>query len=776
VRRISIPCAATIRRVTVSTLPCTTTYSIAVRSLCEFAAKRGDLDMRFTPSPTAQEGIAGHTLVAQRRQAPYQAEVPLVGSYLHLEVKGRADGYDPDLNQLEEVKTYRGYVENIAANHRALHWAQAKVYAWLMCEALSLEAINVALVYFSIDTEIETVIVEKHQANDLKTHFEGLCAIFIDWSKKELQHQASHRNFAAMVQFPFPELHAGQRVLAESVFRAATSGRALIAQAPTGIGKTIGTLFPVLKTGLKDVHKVFYLAAKTSGRSMALSALQTLGCQTQDNALRTLELTAKDKVCEHPDKACHGESCPLAKGFYDRLPTARNAATERAMLTKDAIREVALAHNVCPYYLSQEMVRWVDVVVCDYNYYFDLSAMLFGLTVNNQWKIHLLVDEAHNLPDRARAMYSAELTETSLRAVVFEMPDALKKDVDRFRKLWRHLFKDQTEDISIIDELSEKFVLALDKLLAAISALLADDTINHAVSNPAMQAFFLEGLHFQKVLALFDKHFFIEANRQISTKTSCLRIHNVLPAPMLKTRFAAAHSTTLFSATLNPANAYQQLLGLPDNAVAIDVESPFDGSQLTVNVTPRISTRFKDRQSSLGLVVQTIAAQYTETPGNYLAFFSSFDYLQQASERMAKDYPDLPIWKQSRGMSEQEREAFLARFTATSSGVGFAVLGGAFSEGIDLPGARLIGAFIATLGLPQFNVINDEMKRRIDDLIGNGYEYIYLYPGLQKVVQAAGRVIRTKQDRGVVFLMDDRFCAADVQTLLPSWWKIISYR
>jgi DNA excision repair protein ERCC-2 len=743
-------------------------YSIAVRALCEFAAKRGDLDLRFTPSPTAQEGIVGHALVAKNRQAPYQSEITLKGCYENLEVKGRADGYDPDLNQLEEVKTYRGYVENIAASHRALHWAQAKVYAWLMCLELGLSEMNVALVYFSIDTEAESLLVENYSAEELKLHFEALCSVFLKWATKELAHQEAHKVFANEVIFPFADLHAGQRVLAESVFKATTHGRSLIAQAPTGIGKTIGTLFPALKSGTKEPHKIFYLAAKTSGRAMALSAIESLAGNRV--GLRALELVAKEKSCVHPDKACHGDSCPLAKGFYDKLPAARESAAMQPMLTKEVTHEVATSHGVCPYYLSQEMVRWVDIVVCDYNYYFDLNAMLYALTVNNQWKVHLLVDEAHNLPDRARAMYSAELSDQSLSALVNEMPDSLKKDVDRFRRVWRRLFKEQTEAIAIIAEVPEKIVGALDKLLSAISTVLADDTINHAVENPAMQAFFLEGLHFQKVLALFDEHFFLEANLE-HTKNWRLRIHNVLPAPMLRTRFDAAYSVSLFSATLNPTHAYKALLGLPENSVEIDVISPFSSDQLQVQISSNISTRFKDRDKSLGLLAKTIAQQYELQPGNYLAFFSSFDYLQQASNQMAISHPSVPVWAQTRGMSEDEREKFLDRFTEQSQSIGFAVLGGAFSEGIDLTGARLFGAFIATLGLPQFNRINDEMKRRMDDLLGNGYDYIYLYPGLQKVVQAAGRVIRTTNDRGVLFLMDDRFASKQVTSLLPQWWR-----
>ena len=328
----------------------------------------------------------------------------------HAAVRGRADGYDPKRNRLEEVKTFRGDLDLMPANHRALHWAQAKIYGWLLCAERGLDELELALVYFDIVKQKETPLRETHSAEDLRAFFETQCEIFIHWADQELAHRDARDQALADLAFPHERFRPGQRELAEAVYQSASTGRCLLTEAPTGIGKTVGTLFPLLKAmpGQK-LDKIFYLSAKTPGRKLALDALETL----DPAPLRTLELVAREKSCEHPDKACHGESCPLAQGFYDRLPAARAAAAKETRLTQTRLRELALDHSVCPYYLSQEMARWSDLVVGDYNYYFDLSALLHGLTTTNQWRVAVLADEAHNLVERGRGMYSAELDQAA---------------------------------------------------------------------------------------------------------------------------------------------------------------------------------------------------------------------------------------------------------------------------------------------------------------------------------------------------------------------------
>jgi DNA excision repair protein ERCC-2 len=745
-------------------------YQVAVRALTEFTAKQGDLDLRFTPSPTALEGIAGHAVVTARRAAGYQTEVSLSGEYKHLLVRGRADGYDPTRKQLEEIKTFRGDLARLPDNHRHLHWAQAKMYGWLLCEKLALPEIHVALVYFDIGSQKETVLSELHSAASLKLFFEEQCERFLAWADQELAHRDARDGALSQLNFPHAEFRPGQRHLAESVYRAASKACCLMAQAPTGIGKTMGTLFPLLKAcPTQQLDKVFYLAAKTSGRGLALEGLSRIRESEPRLPLRVLELVARDKACEHPDKACHGESCPLARDFYDRLPQARDAALKERFLDKAALRNIALTHEVCPYYLSQELARWSDVVVGDYNYFFDSSAILHGLTNTNQWRVGVLVDEAHNLIERARKMYTAELDQSAFRFLRQSAPAALKKSLDRLNRNWSALHKDQSAAYQVHAEIPEKFATALQQAITAITDFLAENPTH--VDN-RLQSFYFDALHFSRLMESFDAHSLFDITKNPDAHGARLCIRNIVPAPFLAPRFAAARTTTLFSATLSPWQFYSDTLGLPENTVRIDVESPFKAEQLSVRVFRHISTRYKHRDQSLAPVVDLMAKQYRERPGNYLAFFSSFDYLQKTSELFRERYPDIPLWEQARKMEEAEREAFLARFTPESQGIGFAVLGGAFAEGIDLPGERLVGAFIATLGLPQLNPVNEEIRRRMHTAFGVGYDYTYLYPGLQKVVQAAGRVIRTQQDRGVVYLLDDRFAHPEVLQLMPRWWEV----
>ncbi|ATN12512.1 ATP-dependent DNA helicase [Pseudomonas sp. FDAARGOS_380] len=748
-------------------------YSVAVRALCEFTAKVGDLDLRFTPSPSAQEGIVGHRTVASRRSAHYQHEVALEGDYQQLKVRGRADGYDPDANRLEEVKTYRGDLAAQPANHRQLHWAQVKMYGWLMCQKLGLDHIDLALVYFDIVGEGETVLNQRFDAPDLEQFFNQQCALFLDWARQEMQHRDARNAAAQSLAFPHADFRTGQRDLAESVYKAVTTGRCLMAQAPTGIGKTIGTIFPLLKAlAPQQLDKLFFLTAKTPGRKLALDAAQVLYDSSPELSLRVLELVARDKACEHLDKACHGDSCPLAKGFYDRLPAARQAAAQVRLLDQRSLRNVALAHQVCPYYLSQEMARWSDLIVADYNYYFDFGAMLFGLAQLNQWRVAVLVDEAHNLVERARSMYSASLDQYSLKTLRDSAPEILKKPLQRLNREWNALHKDQLAPYQAYAAKPEKLLQALSLCTSAMGDYFNDHP--EALSGD-LQAFYFDALQWAKVAELFNQHFIFDiTKRQFSAKrsSSTLSLRNVVPAEFIRPRLTAARSSVLFSATLSPRHYYADLLGLPADTAWVDVASPFKAEQLQVSIVDRISTRFVHRQASLEPIVELLARQFAVQPGNYLAFFSSFDYLQQVAQLMAERHPQIELWLQARGMAEAERQAFLDQFTHHSQGIGFAVLGGAFGEGIDLPGARLIGAFIATLGLPQLNPVNEQIKARMGAVFGAGYDYTYLYPGIQKVVQAAGRVIRSQQDRGVVMLIDDRFGESRVRQLLPRWWAI----
>ena len=744
-------------------------YTVAVRALCEFTAKCGDLDLRFTPAPSAQEGIAGHAAVRSRRGAGYRAEVSLEGEYGALRVRGRADGFDAKKNRVEEIKTHRGSLERVPDNHRQLHWAQAKIYGWLLCARLELDAIDVALVYFDIGEQTETVLCERFDVAALTQFFEQSCERFLAWAEQEMAHRADLDAALRELSFPYPAFRTGQRELAEAAYKAASAGCAVMMQAPTGIGKTVGTLFPLLKAKeAKQLDKIFYLAAKTSGRQLALDALELIAESRPGMPLRVLELVARDKACEHPELACHGESCPLARGFYDKLPAARSAMLHQRRFDKAGLRRVALEHDVCPYYLGQEMARWADVTVGDYNYFFDISAMLHGMTTVHQWRVAVLVDEAHNLVERGRKMYSAQLHQADLNDLRAAAPAELKSSLDRVSRQWNALVKEQEAEYQVYPVIPDKFIESLGAAGGAIADYLA---AHPEGAHPELQRFYFDLGLFERLAEAFGEHSLFDVERT-GARTTVLNLRNIVPAPFLKPRFASAHASVLFSATLAPWQFYGDMLGLPEETPWLAVASPFHAEQLAVSIEKRISTRWHDRAASLQPIVDLIARQYAEAPGNYLAFFSSFDYLHSVADLLEQRHPDLPLWRQARDMDEAAREAFIARFAPGGRGIGFAVLGGAFGEGIDLAGDRLIGAFIATLGLPQFNVVNEQIKERMQQLFGAGYEYAYLYPGLQKVVQAAGRVIRTTSDRGAVFLIDDRFARAEVRALLPSWWAV----
>jgi DNA excision repair protein ERCC-2 len=776
-------------------------YKVSVRNLCLFGAKAGDLDLRFTPSPTAQQGREGHMLVASRRGLDHEAEVKLTGQYQCLQISGRADGYDARRNELEEVKTFRGSLKAMAPNHQELHWAQLKVYGWLMCQSRDLASLNLTLVYFDVGDQSEHPVSEAFSSDELRVFFESLCERFLDWARLELDHR--QRRDAALEELEFPQLpfRPGQRELARDVYRACVQSRPLLVQAPTGIGKTIGTVFPALRAmPVRGVDKLFFLTAKTPGRQVALEALQKVTRTQKHFPLRVIELVAKDKACEHKDKACHGQSCPLASGFYDRLPEARAAAAQLAWLDQKGLREVALEHQICPYYLGHEMVRWSDVVVGDYNYYFDRTAMLHSLTVDGALRVSVLVDEAHNLYARACSMYSEDLSHAQTLAVRPDVPKAIRGRIDELLNQWQLLLDASERNTpdktwSLLDEVPEGMLRSLQKFNSMVSEHLNDHPTD---THGALLPYYFKTLSFAGLAEAFGEHTMCEFDRAelalpttLQTQSEALQLslagelvgvpentpgtltlRNIVPGHFISTRIKAADSIVLFSATLNPPDYYINLLGLPDTTLSNNIPGPFKPEQLKVSIKP-ISTRRDDRPASLDALVETMASQFADDPGNYMAFFSSFDYMELAQRTLQQRYPNLPVWSQERLMTEERRQAYLHQFDAAGQGIGFAVLGGVFGEGVDLPGKRLIGAFIATLGLPQFDEVNQAICERMQKRFGRGHDYTYTLPGIQKVVQAAGRVIRTELDTGTVILLDERYLENRYRKLLPDWWVLV---
>ncbi|RTQ97810.1 ATP-dependent DNA helicase [Halomonas nitroreducens] len=747
-------------------------YRVAVRALCEFTARRGDLDHRFTPAPSAREGIEGHARVAARRGEGYEAELPLAGCREGLVISGRADGFDPAANRLEEIKTHRGNLARMADNQRALHWAQVEVYGALLCAERGLSRLTLALVYLDIASGRETLLTRDASAAELEAALVRHCRDFLAWAEQQAAHRQRRDAALAELAFPHAGFRPGQRQLAEDAYRAAATGRCLLVEAPTGIGKTLGTLYPMLAAMPRQgLDRLAFLTMKTPGRRLALDALASLGAAEGQARLplRVLELVARDKACEHPDRACHGEACPLAEGFYDRLPAARQAAVARGWLDRAALREVALDHRVCPYYLGQELARWCDVLVGDVNHYFDASALIHGLARADGTRLGVLVDEAHNLVERARGMYSAELDQRRLNRLRKAAPPTLSRPLGRLARRWQALLREVDDcDWQALDAVPWRLLGALQQTVSAVTDYLGE---HPAGGDPALQEFLFEALAFTRLAEAFGEHSLCELRRPRRGR-AVLALRNLVPADFLAPRFATAHSVVLFSATLSPPAYHRDLLGLPGGTVARRVAAPFAAEQLEVRLRTDISTRLRDREASLTPIVAELADQYRRRPGHYLAFFSSFAYLEAALARLREAWPAIPVRAQHRGMDESEREAFLAGFDPGGAGIAFAVLGGAFAEGIDLPGERLVGAFVATLGLPPFDPLNEALKSRLQARFGCGDDYAYRVPGMIKVVQAAGRVIRGPEDRGVVVLMDDRFARHENRSLLPDWWRM----
>ncbi len=746
---------------------------VAVRTLCEFAARAGDLDHRYTPSPTAEQGRQGHQKVQASRPAGYRAEVRLAGECRGLALSGRADGYDPARGRLEEIKTHRGDLSRLSAAQQALHWAQLRCYGALLCASEGLASVELALVYYDLGRDRETLLTETASAEALWHGLETLCDSYLSWARQEESHRQARDQALTELRFPFADFREGQRPLAEAVFKAACRDRPVMLQAPTGLGKTLGTLFPALmampRTGQ---DRLFFLTARTTGRRLALEGMEKINAgQARALPIRVLELASRRDACEHPDRACHGESCPLARGFFDRLGAARQAAVAAGGLLDQArVRQVALDHQICPYYLAQELSRWCDLVIGDVNHYFDQSALLHALTQQNDWRVTLLLDEAHNLVNRARGMYSIELSQERLLAVSKRVPAALKQPVRAVTRQWQALLRHP--DIPApadgqpvqLAQPPQAMAGALARLVSAITDFLADQP-----GDAALQELMFEALAYGKLADQFGDHSLCEFSRAGRGRAK-LALVNLVPADFLAPRFQAARCSVLFSATLTPPAYHRDLLGLPAQTRWQEVASPFRASQLQVHIAGEISTRYGQREASLDPIARLLARHYRAHEGNYLAYFSSFAYLDAVYQRFQALAPDLPSWRQAPGMTPAERDAFLARFRPGGRGIGFAVLGGAFAEGIDLPGDLLRGAFVATLGLPPFNSRNEILRQRLQQRFGAGYEYAYLYPGLEKVIQAAGRVIRTPTDQGEIVLIDDRFARPDVAALLPKWW------
>jgi len=737
---------------------------VSIRSLCEFAARRGDIDLRYTPAPTAAEGIEGHQRLQRKRPRTYTAEYPLEIEFNGLQLRGRADGVDLGSRLIEEIKTHRGDLERQSTGQRRLHWAQLRAYGAILCRQQQWDEVNLRLTYLEIASDEVTELDESVSGESLWQELESLVTTYQHWHFELRQARTERDSALNRLSFPYPQFRKGQRALAESVFKAVRTGRQLLLEAPTGSGKTLGTLFPALRAmAADDIDKLLYLTTRNTARGVGLQGIEQLR-QANTLPLRVVELSSKEAGCIEPERLCQGDSCPLAKGFFDRLPAARSAAFAKSEINLDVaqLRRIAAAHQICPYYLGQEMARWADLVVADINQYLAPTALLSGYLQQDEWRAVALVDEAHNLVTRCRDLYSVALTQNQFRYETKQLK--LKKALDNVVRGWQEACKGVSAEPVFDESPPEKLEFALQSLCSELSEVLAVQP-----DQLELQQMLFTSSAYLKLAEVFGEHSVVRRAKPRRGGGE-IAILNLDPSIFLAPRWSALCSVTLFSATLKPFEYYQQLLGLETDSARGSLPSPFLPEQLSVKLCSSIDTRYQMRERSVAPIARLLVQQMRHQRGNHLFFAPSFTYLRQIAESVVEQAPDIELHLQTSGMSQTERQAYLERFTTHSQLLGMAVLGGLFSEGVDLTGERLIGVSVATLGLPPFDALHQLMRQRFDARFGQGYEYTYLYPGLQKVVQAAGRLIRTHEDRGELILIDPRFARPEIRSMLPGWW------
>lgn len=785
-------------------------HTIRVRELVEFVHRRGDLggESQFVVADRALAGIRGHLKIQRSRPAGYEMEIPVeqvieTGEFT-LKIRGRIDGVlcTPAEVVLEEIKTVQGVWDQQA---NPLHWAQAKLYGLIYAQDHALDRLIIQLVYLELDTEKIFELRQTFSFAELSDFFATTTDIYLAWLREQHQWFQMRDKSIRALSFPFPGYRPGQRELAVAAYRVLAGGGRLFLAAPTGIGKTISVLFPAIKAlGEGKLERIFYLTARTVGRTIAEKALADL--HQGGLKLRTVTLTAKEKVCVRDGHPCDSQTCPLAVGYYDRVKPAMREALAREEITRAALEAVAQKHQVCPFELSLDVSVWADAVICDYNYVFDPKVYLrrhFAEDAAGDYAF--LVDEAHNLVDRAREMFSADLEGREIlevrRAIKHAVPrcaKALTKLSSAMRKLTSPA-ADPEETVEASDPATELNLFPVQAivvksgenevitsrefpraLMEPLEAALTEAETWLARNEPSEFREDLLGLYFRlysfrRTAELYDERFMtiIEPGDSVNVRLYCLD-----PSYLLQQALARGKAAIFFSATLTPVDYYRNLLGGEPDDPVLQLASPFPPENLGVFIHDRIQTHFKARAESLDEVVAAIGILVQGRPGNYLVYFPSYQYLNAVLQEFQAAHPQINVLIQRPGMTEPERDAFLAAFSVEHGEtlVGFAVLGGIFGEGIDLVGERLIGAVIVGVGLPQLCIERDLIRDYFQKQNAAGFDYAYTFPGMNRVLQAIGRVIRSETDRGVVLLIDARFDELRYRRLFPAWWRFMRVR
>lgn len=754
---------------------------LSVRNLVEFILRSGDIDNRTTGSmdkEAMQQGSRIHRKIQRRMGSEYRPEVALKERFqcdgFCLQLEGRADGIF-----LEDGETW---VDEIKAVYRELkyieqpvqvHLAQAKCYAYMYALQKKIKQIGVQMTYCNIETEELKQFREMYKFQELDAWIANLIMQYEKWAKFQIDWQEIRNRSIQQTEFPF-SYRKGQRELVRSVYRTMLRKKKLFIQAPTGVGKTMATIFPAVRAVGEGIgEKIFYLTAKTITRTVAERAFQTL--REQGLQYKVITLTAKEKICFCEQTECNPDFCPYAKGHFDRVNDAVfNLITNAHDFTREVLEEQAQKYQVCPFEMALDVSVWVDAVICDYNYVFDPNAHLKRFFSEGGDKNYLfLIDEAHNLVERGREMYSAELYKEdilSVKRLVKPFDTKLARRLEECNKLFLEL-KKECENYVILESVS-LISLKLMNVMGELERFLEEYPQNE--HREEILNFYFQVRTFLNVHDILDENYItyceMESNGRFKVKLLCVN-----PAVNLQNYLEQGNSTIFFSATLLPIQYYKKLLSIETDDYAIYAESSFPTENRLILQGTDVSTKYTMRGRDMyerfaNYILHTVTAK----KGNYMVFFPSYRFMEDVYEYFQiNQTEEVDSIIQSQYMNEEAREIFLESFedSRDCSLVGFCVMGGIFSEGIDLTEDKLIGAIIIGTGIPQ--VCNDReiIKGYFDAKGMSGFDYAYLYPGMNKVLQSAGRVIRTEEDKGVILLLDERFQTRRYQEIFPREWS-----
>ena len=770
---------------------------LSVGNLVEFSGRRGDLFADIPFGPSSREGIAGHQKIQKSRGKDWQAEFRLKAS-LELEgykvtLQGRVDLVNENQSPtvIEELKTTYTSPENIPQEKSALHWAQAKVYGYLyylhkratdISIDLSTE-INIVMSWYDLTTDELTSETQSLKVATLQNFTQSLLEDYLKWHQQFSAHRNSLINSAKALEFPFKSYRIGQYDFARRVYQTIKDKQQLLVEAPTGTGKTMSTLFPVCKAiGETLIEQVVYLTAKGSAQTAAKNAIETL----QDNSLNIdyLVIQAKDKACPCRSKqdsikhACDDGNgkCNRTIGFFDRLPKARFECLETKSLDTIRLQTIAAKHQLCPFELSLQMIRWSSVVICDFNYVLDPMVRLAVFDESRNKRV-ILIDEIHNLPDRARDMYSATLSAFETKTIAKQLSKAptLKKRVQSLAQAINR----QSDETVQIEGLPKPVTNAINKFLETLGASDINSGFGSDMTANQPEGFnewlkqvyryvFISELYDQSHVTLANDNSNNAKYKSINLRLKCLDAANFLAK-----KYRSARSIIGFSATLSPLDFYLRMLGFKHEALAISLPAVFPpANQLTLRCD-YIDTRWLNRDSSIEPLCTLIQSTFEARPGKYLVFFPSYQYMDKCYQYFIENYSISETVIQNRGSNDLERQAFLQSFFSSDvNTIGFAILGGVFGEGVDFAGDSLTGAIVIGTGMPQ----PDKEQKLIESYFVeqglNGFQFAYQFPGFTRVKQTAGRVIRSELDRGVVVLIDPRFKRQDYSALMPAHWEI----